>query len=224
MNEESQNNSEANRKEFLLHMYNQMFNDINQHMGVVWQPITVLVGSFALIAAATSDIISMDIAAALIIVLAGWLIAILYDSSYWYNRNLVIIANIERQFLSRSDLTEIHYYFGKHRKPGSMMDHIRIQWYLGVFVGGLILLYHLFTEVLKRWPTTWKFNQLEQALPFTLPWIATIAVVVSIILLRKHYITSYNEFIKNSPGIEVDTEGIDYGVGHPTDNKPQEQK
>jgi hypothetical protein len=33
--------------------------------------------------------------------------------SYWYNRNLVIIANIERQFLGRK---EIHYYFGKHRK------------------------------------------------------------------------------------------------------------
>jgi hypothetical protein len=83
--------------------------------------------------------------------------------------------------------------------------------------------------VLNRWPTTWNFDQLEQALLLILPWIATIAVVVSIVLLRKHYINSYNDFIKNSPGIEIDTTGIDYGVGHPIDQdtknkKPDEKK
>jgi hypothetical protein len=103
MAKNNMSDKESARKEFLLHMYDQMFNDINRHMGVVWQPITVLFGSFALIGAATQEIISMDIAVALVVVLIGWLIAILYDSSYWYNRNLAIIANIERQFLRQSD-------------------------------------------------------------------------------------------------------------------------
>src|SRR3546814_2866580 len=43
--------------------------------------------------------ISLDVAASLIILLCAWLYAHMLDAAYWYNRNLVIIANIERQFL-----------------------------------------------------------------------------------------------------------------------------
>ena len=38
---------EQNRKEFLLHMYDQMFNDINRHIMVIWQSVGVLVAAFA---------------------------------------------------------------------------------------------------------------------------------------------------------------------------------
>ncbi len=106
------------RDEFLLHMYDQMFNDINTHILVVWQSVGVLVGAFAIFALTEKQIITLDIAAALIVLLAAWLIGHIYDASYWYNRNLVIIANIERQFLAAADLKEVHYYFGKHRKRG----------------------------------------------------------------------------------------------------------
>ena len=51
----------------------------------------------------------------------------LIDSSYWYNRNLVIIANIERQFLELKDLKEIHYYFGAHRPKNKMITHLKVQ-------------------------------------------------------------------------------------------------
>ena len=43
---------EDDRKEFLLKMYDQMFNDINTHILVVWQSVGVVVGAFAVFALA----------------------------------------------------------------------------------------------------------------------------------------------------------------------------
>lgn len=217
------NNKESARKEFLLHMYDQMFNDINRHISIVWQPITVLVGSIGLIAAGIRDVLSIDLAVAFIIILVGWLIANLYDSAYWYNRNLVIIANIERQFLKKSDLKHIHYYFGEHRSKQSIITHIRIQRWLGLFIGGLVLLYHFLTEVLKTCPCI-----SSQATAFRwellLPYITAVGIFIGTYLLRKNRMKSYEEFIKNSPGIDIDTSGIDYGVGHPIDRGTKNKK
>ncbi len=223
MNGKGNNNNEDNRKEFLLHMYDQMYNDINRHISIIWQPITVLVGSLAFLVAGMEALVSIDIAVALIIVLVGWLIANVYDSAYWYNRNLVIIANIERQFLRQTDLRQIHYYFGKHRSKVSIMTHIRIQWCLGLITGCLVLLYHIFTQVLKICPFTPNPTATFR-LELTLPYIAVIVMFVLALIVRRHRVKSYEEFIKNSPGIEVDTTGVDYGVGHPTDDKPQEKE
>ena len=72
-----------------------------------------------------------------------WLLAHVFEASYWYNRNLVIIANIERQTIRTEDLKEIHYYFGKHRHIGSMIYHLRVQFVFGLLMGVLLLSYHL---------------------------------------------------------------------------------
>ena len=216
MNNNKTQNEESERKQFLIHMYDQMFNDINRHINVIWQPITVLIGSFALLAAGTRNILSIDLAISLIIILVGWLIANLYDSAYWYNRNLIIIGNIERQFLKQTDLKEIHYYFGQHRSKQSMMTHIRIQWWLGIFIGGLILLYHFFTEVLKICPY-FTHPAANFRLELTLPYITAIVMFIFVYRFRKHRIKSYEYFIDNSPGIDVDTTGIKFGPGHPID-------
>src|SRR3546814_19062441 len=103
------------RHTFLLEMYRQMFADINRHMTVVWQSVSVVVGAFAVFALVEKQIMPLDVAASLIILLCAWLYAHMLDAAYWYNRNLVIIANIERQFLLNSDLQDIQYYFGAHR-------------------------------------------------------------------------------------------------------------
>ena len=220
MSKAENNNADSERRELLLHMYDQMFNDINRHINIIWQPITVLVGSAALLAAGTKEIISIDIAEALILLLVGWLLALLYDSSYWYNRNLVIIANIERQFLKQSDLHDIHYYFGRHRAKQSMLTHIRIQLYLGFGVGALVLLHHVLSEILKMCPCV-----SSPPIPFRweviLPYVAAVGAFVYARHVRSRRIASYEEFLKNSPGIEIDTTGIDYGTGHPIDDEPK---
>lgn len=207
---------ESSRQQLLLRMYDQMFNDIGRHIKIVWQPITVVIGSISLLAAGTEEVISIDVAEMLILFLVGWLLATLYDSSYWYNRNLVIIANIERQLLKQSDLRDIHYYFGKHRAANSMLTHIRIQWYLGLGVAFAVLLHHFLTEVLPMFgcgSTDTSFRP-----EVVLPYIAAVVALAFVYWVRAQRTKSYREFVKNSPGIDIDTKGIEYGVGHPTDD------
>jgi hypothetical protein len=40
---------EKARSDFLIAMYNQLMNDINRHIVVVWQSVTALLGAFAAI-------------------------------------------------------------------------------------------------------------------------------------------------------------------------------
>jgi hypothetical protein len=198
------------REELLLKIYDQMFNDINRHILVVWQSISVLIGAFAIFSLTEKQIIPLDIASSIILLLCAWLIAHLYDSSYWYNRNLVIIANIERQFLKKEDLKYIHYYFGKHRPKNRMISHLKIQYALGVGLGLLILLYHFFIRVIPGLSSPFSKFEFVRTLPY-------IIIAISSLYLYKVKIekdNNYDEFRKNSPGIEVDTTDINYGSGH----------
>jgi hypothetical protein len=201
------------RKEFLIKMYDQMFNDINTHILVVWQSVGVVVGAFAVFSLVEKNIIPTDFACSLMILLCAWLIAHLYDASYWYNRNLVIIANIERQFLKKSDLSEVQYYFGKHRSKSAMLTHLRIQYGLGVAIAGMFLTYHF---SLRVWPgliapaSHFEFTR-------SLPYLFAVTAIFGLWVLRRNRIASYQEFLRNSPGLDLNTKGIDYGIGHPTD-------
>lgn len=204
---------EAERKEFLIHMYDQMFNDINRHILVVWQSVGVLVSPLAILALVERQIISLDIAASILVLSAAWLLANLVDSAYWYNRNLVIIANIERQFLDPEDLRRIHYYFGKHRKKTSMLTHLWVQYLLGIGVASLVLLYHFGTRVVPGFGAPVQNFELQRALPY----LTSLAASLAIAHLRRRRIRAYEEFLRNSPGIEIDTKGIIYKEGHPID-------
>jgi hypothetical protein len=199
-----------------MRMYDQMFNDINTHILVVWQSVGVLVGAFAIFALTEKQVISLDVAAALIVLIAAWLIGHLYDASYWYNRNLVIIANIERQFLKRSDLRDVHYYFGKHRRKGTMIMHLRIQYALALGIGFIVVLFHFFTRVAKGFGSPWSSLEPLRSLPYVILVLAAVALR----RLKSHREKAYAEFLENSPGKAVDTDGINFGVGHPTDPEP----
>jgi hypothetical protein len=137
-------------------------------------------------------------------------IAHVYDAAYWYNRNLVIIANIERQFLQPSDLREIHYYFGRHRKTGSLITHLEIQIYLAVGVALLMLGTHFFTEVLPIWQKAKEGTGLTY-----LPWAAAVGGMIVWIWSKRKAGRRYATFLKNSPGREIDDTGIIHGPGHP---------
>lgn len=197
------------RADFLIHMYDQMFNDINTHILVVWQSVGTIIGAFALFALVEKQVISLDVASALMVLVACWLIAHLYDASYWYNRNLVIIANIERVFLKQEDLRNVHYYFGAHRKTATMLTHLKIQYAFGAAVAILVLFYHYQTrhplESIQRGAEPQRL----------LPWAALLVSIILLGFLRKKRVADYNEFLKNSPGLEIDTTGIEYGGGHP---------
>lgn len=199
-----------NRDEFLLEVYRQMFNDINRHLSLVWQAVGVLVGALALFALAEKGVISVDIAAALIIGLCGWLAAHVLDSGYWYNRNLAIIANIERQFLLQTDLKDIHYYFGEHRAGNPLMKQLHIQMALGVLLTVIVIIFHLSERVLPGLSSPISHFDPMRALPYL------VAGMLSVYLywFAGNRNASYDEFLKHSPGISVDVSGITYGAGH----------
>lgn len=198
------------REKLLLKMYDQMFNDIDCHIKVIWQSISVVIGAFAVFALAEKNIISIDICASLVLLLCSWLIAHLYDAAYWYNRDLVIIANIERVFLRQSDLKEIHYYFGKHRPNNKMITHMSIQYFLGIGISVIIICFHFIERVAPGIGLPW--SNFEPIV--SLPYIILLAAIIAIGYLRNQRNKSYKEFLENSPGIEIDTKNIKYGVGH----------
>lgn len=221
------------RDEMLLRMYGQMFDDIKTQTQVVWQSVTVLAGAFALLSLVEKNIMPLDIAVSLIMVLCGWFAAHTINAGYWYNRNLVIIANIERQFLEKTDLNEIHYYFGKHRESGKLETHLRIQLRFAVLIAAVLVLYH---GLERAYPELSQWLEARKAAsvlivgppapppPFPLTAVLPYAVLVGVIWwcvsVWRHRRQSYEEFLKNSPGKSIATDGIDYGVGHPAASPP----
>jgi hypothetical protein len=191
-------------------MYNQMFNDINTHIIVVWQSISVLIGAFAVLALVEKKVITLDIGASVILLLCGWVLANLLDSAYWYNRNLVMIANIERQFLVPTDAHDIHYYFTAHRPNNKMITYLRIQTALGVGIGILMVLFHFITRVWPGLGLPFKYFDVQR----TFPYLVVAVVAVYVYRIRKHRDRSYAEFLANSPGVQVSAENIRYGEGH----------
>ena len=201
--------ADKDRKEFLIAMYAQLMNDINRHIVVVWQSVGVLFGAFAVFALVEKKIVSLDIAASLIVFLCAWVVAHVYDAAYWYNRNLVIIANIERQFLRKTDLKDIHYYFGRHRRKGTVITHLEIQMLLAFGVAGLVLVVHYFTVVKVVWAGA------EGTGLTYLPWAASVFGIIAWLWFRNKSRSRYDTFLKNSPGIEIDDSDISHGPGHP---------
>ena len=202
------------RKIFLLEMYRQMFADINRHMTVVWQSVSVVIGAFAIFALVEKAIIPLDIASSLIIMLCAWLYAHMLDAGYWYNRNLVIIANIERQFLVESDLKDIQYYFGAHRsKKNKMISQLRIQAFLGVGIAALVTLSHFIDRVWLGFSSAMNHFELSRALPY-LTLLGSLGFCVWFWNDRRK---SYVTFVTNSPGITVNVQDIVFGPGHTID-------
>jgi hypothetical protein len=202
------------RKTFLMEMYRQMFADINRQMTVVWQAVSVVVGAFALLALVEKNIVPLDIAVSLIVILSAWMYAHMLDGGYWYNRNLVIIANIERQFLLPTDQRDIQFYFGKHRsKANRMISYFKIQAGLALAISALVLAFHFSVQVLPGLgESVSNFEPVR-----TLPYLTALLSIVTCKVFAKDRRSSYENFIQNSPGIDVDTTGVKFGPGHTVD-------
>jgi hypothetical protein len=200
----------TDRTDFLKLMYEQMFRDIEQHYTVVWQSAATVFASFAIIALSEKQLIPLDLGIGIVLLLTIWFMLNIVECSYWYNRNLCIIANIERQFLIPSDLREVQYYFGAHRPANRMNSHLRNQGYLGLSLAALVLFYHFATRVLPGLGLPWSdFDPMRLA-----PYVVAVCGMAFVIHRRRLRNEAYEEFLKNSPGVEIDVSGIHYGRGH----------
>ena len=99
-------------------MYGTMWANIDRHLAFIWQTFTVIGGSIGLAVLFRSDATpgEFSFGVSLIVVLACWSLAHCVDAHAWYNRNLHIIRNIERNFLSTEDKKSVHYYFAEEPK------------------------------------------------------------------------------------------------------------
>lgn len=195
------NYNNSDRKEFLIEMYTQLANSIDRHIKVIWQIAGVFLSTFLVYTFVDTKVLTLDIATSILILVSGLSIAIIIESNYWCNRNLVIIANIERQFLHESDLKDIHHYFGKHRENNAYHAMMTIQIYFNSLLLMIITVYHFFIQV---WPNReLSINHFDP-----LRCVPYLTLLISFYLLfrfNKKRIKNYNEFKTTSPGIEIDS-------------------
>lgn len=188
---------EAERKEFLLSIYNQMWSNINRHILLTWQPVALIFTVIGLFALAGNNIVNYAIIISIVILFCGWYLAHIIDSSHWFNRNIVIISNIEKQFLMDSDEKEVHFYFKRiHKQKEKMIDHFKIQFSLGIGIIIISILLYLTKISWKIHLSTPSISSIINGLPF-------IFLLIITCLLWKQYknnFDKYNELISKSPG------------------------
>jgi hypothetical protein len=200
--------SDKNRKDLLLTMYIQMWKNIDTHILVVWQSVAAVLGALAIFGLVEKGFLPVDIASAFVVLLAGWLMAHVYDAWEWFYRNLVILTNIERQFLKAGDLRDIHPFFGSHRCPAKPVTHLRIQWYLGFGIAALVLVYHFSTRVLPGFGSSWSsFDPLR-----CVPYLAATAGSFFLVNLRRKVLRSNEAMLSDSPGLTINAPDLH---GHP---------
>ena len=189
------------RDNFLIAMYSQLWNNVNRHITVVWQSVGILAGAFALFALVEKHTLSFDWTCGLMVLIAGWVVAHTYDANTWFNRNITIVANIERQFLRPEDSKEVHFYFTEHRASGDMLDHFKVHRAFGLSIGSFILLYHFSTRVL---PGIGQGQPLSNFDPNRAgPYVVCVAVMLWIIGFKRERQRKINSLLERSPGLVV---------------------
>ena len=129
------------RTDFLIEYYKVLWTNINRHIQGMWQTVTTLGGSVALLALTGQGIISISFSATLIVGLSTWYAATAYDSALWFSRNQVIATNIERLFLNQDDKRQVQPYFTEHRR-NPIISHFKIALWLSRGIVAAVLLYH----------------------------------------------------------------------------------
>lgn len=189
------------RQTFLLEMYKKMWDNIDRHIIVVWQSVGVLAGALATFAIADEKnmFFVLDYATAFVVLTAAWQLAHVFDANFWYNRNLLIIANIERQFLQPKDVQEVHLYFRKHRDSSDMVGHLKVQRFFGLAVLALVVIRHLALRVLPGICSPWSNFEWQR----TLPYLAVAGGGSFLYKLTKQQRKSYDTLKAGSPGKEI---------------------
>ncbi len=185
---------------FLLEMYKKAWDNINRHILTAWHSIGVLASAVAALLLTEKSILPLDYAATLVVITAGWQVAHALDSNFWFNRNLLIIGNIEREFLDSGDLRKVHYYFERHRGPG-LLDHLWIQIGLGIGAGILVLIRHFLERVRPSFSQPFQNLDAIRALPY-------LALIIGLPLLIRIYRKqrrAYNTLKERSPGRPIAT-------------------
>lgn len=188
--------AEQDRIKFLFVMYEQMWQNINRHIMVVWQSIAALIAAIALLTLVEKGVLNLDVATSLIILVGAWVIAHVNDSQKWYSRNLVILTNIERQFLRSQDSNEIHPYFAlPHRPANDMIAHLRIQRTFALGICFIVLAHHVVVRLIPCCADHNKFQIL-----MLLPYAVVIPAFFMLRCQRCKAVSTQATLINDAPG------------------------
>lgn len=193
------------RAEFLRSMYDQLWGNINRHITSLWQAIGIFLGAFAILALVEKSTVPLGFAVSLLVLGAGLLIAHVYDSSNWYNRNLHLIGNIEKQFLDKDkDSKEIHPYFTwrPKTKPG-MITYFTIQLWFSWALVVLVLTWYSFERELWTAHTRVAAAPLKDVLIALLPYLTTALVIAFTEYIRRDRIKAHQDLIRDAPGKQL---------------------
>jgi hypothetical protein len=195
--------SDANeaRRAFLLEMYRQTSSHLNRHILLSWQSIGVVGGALAVFVLGDklelkADV-RLDFAIGVVVLLCAWSIAHVFDANNWFERNLHIITNIERQFLNSSDLREIHFYFDKHRRDRTekwLIKHFEIQLLMTVGLWVILIAYHVYQRV-------WIAPKVQ--LVAMTPYVVSILCAIFCYCFAKGRKADYEVLRKASPGRDI---------------------
>ena len=154
----------------------------------MWQTVTTLGVSVALLALVGDDLLSLAIAATLIVGVCAWYAATVSDSALWFARNQAIATNIERVFLDDpDDLRLIQPYFAEHRK-GLLISHFQIPLWLCRGLAAVVVA--LYAEGHTRGDSL-------------VEWFPYAAVVLYVVVELVSYATakgSYDTLLAEAPG------------------------
>ncbi|HLJ84255.1 MAG TPA: hypothetical protein VKT51_08815 [Candidatus Eremiobacteraceae bacterium] len=188
----------SHRSEFLLKVYDTYNAEIGRHFGLAWQAVSIFAASLLAVATSAihSDVLPTWIVASLYIVLVTWAIQVVLDASFWYNRNLVVIANIERQFLSDDDDRNIQWYFKTHRPTNKPITFMR-SLLLFLLVTALIVVtfYFVFPALAGQ---SCFYNMARNYVP-------ALVLVLAIAVLRgfsQEKNREYTDFLTHAPGVD----------------------
>jgi len=201
-----QKQSPSRRDDFLLEMYRQCSNHLNRHILVTWQSVGVVAGALAVFLLGDKADLNthsrLDFVIGIMTLLCAWLYAHLYDANNWFDRNLHIISNIERQFLKPSDSSEIHYYFTLHRsqREGNaklkLAKHFQIQWLMTVVLWFLVLAYHFYQRVYPGLRSPIENFEAVRSIPYVL----TTLCLIYCVHVAKDRKKDYEDLLRKSPG------------------------
>jgi hypothetical protein len=189
---------ESKRSDFLIKMYETYNKEIARHFGLAWQAVSVFLASIIAIVAAVSKIPGAPpyVIISLYLFLVTWAIEVVIDAAYWYNRNLVVVANIERQFMRDTDAKDIHWYFLEHRRFNKPITFMRSLLFFLVTIALAVLGFYVALPEINGRPGF--FCQFSSYVPLIVALILGLVIRHFAIGKNKEYLT----FVTNAPGVD----------------------
>ncbi len=192
---------DQDRKDFLLAMYKELFNNIDRHISLSWQSISIVAAFLTSFILTEKFKVPSFITVFFLIIIITWTIARLIDAEHWYERNIHIISNIEKIFLTEDDdAKNIHYYFTKNRTKKNKLESVLIQSFASTMLWMIAVGYYVW-----RIPKSIKENLHVFDVNIETGVLMSFSVILAILLYiyRQKNLKSIEKLRTRSPGLNT---------------------